>query len=254
MTWIGKTCAGALCCLTASALVAAESSVTIVRETLAQWVQTRQLISRTEADWNADKETLQQSKALYERELSSVQAQLARISTNSTVANRERLTAEADLKEMTAGVDAARTTVARLEAEVRSILPLLPPPLKAATQPLVDRLPADSAATKAVATERLQTVVSLLNEIDKFHNTLTIANEKQPNAKGELISVDVIYVGLATAYFVDASGTVAGIGSPGDAGWTWQLKPEIGPLVRDSIAMYRSQKPAAFVGLPAAIR
>jgi hypothetical protein len=228
--------------------------VTTVRETLAQWVQTRQLISRTEADWNADKETLQQSKALYERELATVQAQIARISTNSTVANRERLTAEADLKDMTAGVDAARTTVARLETEVRVLIPLLPPPLKATAQPLIDRLPADSAATKAGATERLQTVVSLLNEIDKFHNTLTIANEKQPNTKGELISVDVVYVGIATAYFVDASGTVAGIGSPGDSGWTWQLKPEIGPAVRDSIAMYRSQKPAAFVGLPAVIR
>lgn len=254
MTWIGKTCAGAVSLLVVTVVFGAESSVTTVRETLSQWVQTRQLISRTEADWLADKETLLQSKALYERELAAVQAQIARISTNSSVANRERLAAEADLKQMTAGVDAARTTVAKLESEVRSIIPLLPPPLKAATQPLIDRLPADPAATKAVATERLQTVVSLLNEVDKFHNTLTIANEKQPNAKGELISVDVVYVGLAAAYFVDATGSVAGIGSPGDAGWTWQLKPEIGPIVRDSIAMYRSQKPAAFVGLPAVIR
>lgn len=254
MTWFGKIGATFALFTAAAALVAADPSLPAVRETLAQWVQARQLISRTETDWNADKEILQQSKALYERELASVQAQINRISTNSSVANRERLAAEAELQEMSAGVEASRTIVARLESDVRSLLPLLPPPLKAATQPLADRLPADPATTKAGATDRLQTVVSLLNEIDKFHNTLTIANEKQPNDKGELISVDVLYVGLAAAYFVDASGTVAGIGSPGDSGWTWQLKPGIGSAVRDSIAMYRSQKPAAFVGLPATIR
>jgi hypothetical protein len=66
--------------------------------------------------------------------------------------------------------------------------------------------------------------------------------------------VDVIYLGLGIAYFVDAAGEVAGMGSPGAGGWQWKLQPELGPKVRDAIAIYRSQKAAEFLGLPAVIQ
>ncbi|MCI0536584.1 MAG: hypothetical protein L0Z50_15295, partial [Verrucomicrobiales bacterium] len=45
------------------------------RETLTKWVETRQLLSRTKTDWQADKETLEQSIKLFERELQSVEGQ-----------------------------------------------------------------------------------------------------------------------------------------------------------------------------------
>ncbi len=251
----GKTTlAGLGVMLTGSVLCGAEATVASVRDVLGQWVQTRQLISRTEVEWGAEKEMLEQTRALFERELASVRAQLGRVSTNSTVADREREVADAELKRMTSGLDRAREVVARLEGEVKTLLPLLPAPLRANVQPLVDRLPEDPASTRAQVTERMQTVVSLLNEVDKFQNAIAVANEKRPDAKGDLISVDVIYVGLGAAYYVDASGELAGVGIPDPTGWKWEIRPGIGGSVRDVIAMYRSQKPAAFVGLPMVIR
>jgi hypothetical protein len=238
----------------AGGVLGAEVSLTAVRETLGQWVQTRQLISRTDAEWGAEKEMLEQTRALFERELASVRAGLGRVSTNSTVADREREVAEGELKRMNAALERAREQVMRLEGELKPLLALLPTPLKSSVQPLVDRLPADPASTKAAVTERMQTLVSLLNEVDKFQNAIAVVNEKQPNAQGEQISVDVIYVGLGVAYFVDATGDLAGVGSPETTGWKWETRPGIGKAVRDVIAMYRSQKPAAFVGLPLEIR
>lgn len=235
-------------------LKGAEATVTSVREVLGQWVQARQLVSRTEVEWGAEKEMLEQTRALYERELASVRAQLGRVSTNSTVADRERVVADGELKRMAAGLERAREVVARLEGEVKTLLPLLPAPLQVNVQSLVDRLPQDSAATRGQVTERMQTVVSLLNEVDKFQNAIAVANEKRPDAKGDLVSVDVIYVGLGAAYYVDATGDLAGVGVPDATGWKWEIRPGISGAVRDVIAMYRSQKPAAFVGLPMVIR
>ncbi len=48
-----------------------------------QWVQTRQLISRTRADGEAMKELLGQTKAIHERELQSLYEALTRSNTNS---------------------------------------------------------------------------------------------------------------------------------------------------------------------------
>lgn len=238
----------------ACSLVAAENAVTAARETLAQWVQTRQLISKTRTDWESDREMLGQTKALFERELAAVAEQMGKFSTNSTVADAERRKAEGELAQHAESLDKSNALVAELEAEVRGLLPLLPPPLKATAQPWVNRLPADPANTKAGVVERFQTVVGLLNEVDKFNHAITVANDKQPNAKGDQVSVDVIYLGLGIAYFVDAAGEVAGLGSPGPTGWQWKLQPEIAPKVRDAIAIYRSQKAAEFLGLPATIQ
>ena len=254
----GVRTATLLLCLGAAAgsVRAAESAgpLATTRETVAQWVQTRQLISETRTGWESDRETLGQTKALFERELATIQEKLSKVSTNSSVADAERLAAEAELKKHADALDAAKTLVAELEGQVRKLLPLLPAPLLATAKPVIDRLPADSAATQAATTERLQSVVALLNEIDKFNNAVTVVPEKRANAQGEEVAVDTLYLGLAGAWFVDSTGTVAGSGAPSASGWQWKLQPEIAPQVRDAVAVYRSQKPAAFVALPASVK
>ena len=64
------------------------------RETLAKWVETRQLVTRTRIDWQADKEMMQASVKLFERELLSVQEQMAKLSTDTTQVESERVQAE----------------------------------------------------------------------------------------------------------------------------------------------------------------
>lgn len=224
------------------------------RETVAQWVQARQLISGTKTGWESDRETLEQTKALFERELAQVREQFSKVSTNSSVADQERDAAEKELKQDADALEAGTALVAQLEGKARSVLPLLPAPLLATLKSVTDRLPADSSNTKAAVTERLQTVVALLNEVDKFNNAVTVAPEKQANAKGEQVAVDTLYLGLSGAWFVDATGELAGSGTPTAKGWQWKIQPEIAAQVREAVAIYRSQKPAAFVALPASVQ
>lgn len=232
---------------------AAENPLSTARDTVAQWVQTQQLISRTRAEWESDKEMLQQSKALFERELKSVQDEMGKQSTNSSVANAERLKLDGELKKSNEALEAARSQISALETALRQLIPLLPEPVLSGAQQLLNRLPADPANTKAGVSERVQTVVSLLNEVDKFNNAVTVFTEKRRNAQGEDVSVETVYVGLGAAYFVNESGDFAGFGRPGDKGWEWTVDPALAGDVREIIRIYRNERTARFVPLPVAV-
>lgn len=232
----------------------ADTPLTAARESVAQWVQTQQLISRTRAEWESDKEMLQQSKALFERELKAVQDEIAKQSTNSSVADAERLRLEADLKLSHEALETARTQVAALETSLRQLLPLLPEPVMSGAQQLLNRLPEDPANTKANITERVQTLVSLLNEVDKFNNAVTVFTEKRKNAQGEDVSVESVYVGLGAAYFVNESGNFAGHGRPGTQGWEWTIDPALAQDIREVIRIYRNERTARFIPLPVTIQ
>lgn len=224
------------------------------RALIEQWVQARQLAGRTAAEWDTEKETLQQTKILFERELTAVAEQMSRVSTNSTQADAERLKAEAEITQATNALARLTSVVTGIETKIRAVTPLLPPLLLDTVEPFLNRIPTNAVVTKASAAERLQTVVGILNEIDKFNAAVTLANERQPDADGRLVSVDTLYFGLGAAYYVDAEGKLAGFGQPGPEGWKWTAAPEIGPAVQDAQAMYRNNKQAAFVGLPATLR
>lgn len=233
----------------------AEAGLVEARDLVAQWVQTRQLVSRTRADGEAMKDLLSQTKAIHERELKTLEEALSRTSTNSTQVTAERVKAEGALAEANGALDRAKGVVEGLEAMVRELLPMLPPPLLEQAKPVIDRIPAspDVVAARGGVTERLQAVVLLLSEVDKFHQTVTVAGGRQPDGSGREVSVDTLYLGLGAAFYSDATGEVAGVGKPGKAGWEWQPKPEVGGEVRAALAMYRNSKPAAFVGLPLTI-
>lgn len=233
---------------------AADSPLAAARTGIEQWVQTRQLISRTRSDWDSEKEMLLQSKALFERELAGVEAQWGKVSTNSTQVDRERAATEKELAEANATLDQARGLVAGLEEKLRALAPRLPAPLQETIQPLLTRVPGDPKSTKVGVTERVQTVVSLLNEVDKFNNAVTLQSEKLKNAKGEEVAVETVYVGLGAAYFVNQTGDFAGSGRPGSAGWEWSIQPDLADRVREVVRIYRGERTAHFVQLPVTLR
>ncbi|MCC7376583.1 MAG: DUF3450 family protein [Verrucomicrobiales bacterium] len=229
---------------------AADGTLAPLRVGIEQWVQTRQLISRTRSDWDSEKEMLLQTKALYERELSGIDDQMSKVSTNSAQVDRDRAVLEAELKDANATLDHAKALVAGLESKAVALAARMPDPLKEILQPLLNRLPQDSAASKTAVTERLQTVVSLFNEIDKFNNAISITSEKRKNDRGEEIAVESVYVGLGAAYFVNQTGDFAGAGEPGAEGWRWTVNPSLAAEVREIIRIYRGERTASFVLLP----
>lgn len=194
-----------------SRVVASPDALVETRNTVTQWVQTRQLISQTRADWAADKDTLEQTLRLFERELQSLTKQMDKESTDRTQVDKEREEALAQQQELNAALEQLTETAGRLEKRVVSLSATFPPPLMEKVQPLLGRIPADPAATKAGPVERMQNLVGILNEADKFNAAVTVVSEVRKNPAGAEVQVETIYVGLAQAYFVDKAGTYAGV-------------------------------------------
>lgn len=237
-----------------SAAGAAESSVNDARATLEKWVETRQLISKTKSDWQADKESLAQTIALYERELKGIDEQMAKVSTNNTQVETEMQEATALQHQSNEALGQVRQFATGFEAQVRQFAPQLPLPLQDIFKPMLARLPADPNNTKMLAAERVQVLVGMLNELDKFNNAVNVFNEKRKNSKGEEVAVQTVYLGLGAAYFVNEAGDFAGTGFPGASGWEWNIRNEIAPAVKEAVKIYRNENTARFVTLPAAIR
>lgn len=238
----------------ANALAADAAKLSETRGTLEKWVETRQLVSKTRADWQTDKETIEQTIALFERELKGVEEQMSKLSTNSTQADKERVQTEAAIKAANESLEPSQKFAADFEAQVMKVVPQLPQPLQEILKPLLARLPTDPANTKMKATERIQVIAGVLNEIDKFNNTVTIFNEKRQNSSGAEVAVEAVYVGLGAGYFVNEAGDFAGMGAPGSKGWEWSVKPEIASSVKEVIRVYRAERTARFVALPAVIK
>lgn len=225
------------------------------RSTLEKWVETRQLISKTRSDWQTDKETLEQTVLLYERELKSIDDQLSKVSTNNTQVAREMTEATALQKISNETLDGMRQYATQLEARVKKFAPQLPVPLQDILRPQLARLPADPANTKMLAAERVQVLVGVLNELDKFNNSVNVFyTEKRKNPAGDEVAVQTIYVGLGAAYFVNEAADFAGPGTPGPNGWEWAVKPEIASSVQEVVKIYSNKKAARFVTLPATVR
>ena len=232
----------------------AEGVLAESRSTIEKWVETRQLISKTRSDWQADKDTIEQTIALYERELKSIDEQMSKVSTNNTQVVKEMAEAEALKKTSNEARDRAAQFASEFEAKLKKVVPQLPGPLQDIVKKDMARIPADAASTKMLPAERMQVCVAVLNEFDKFNNAVNVFSEKRKNDKGEEVAVQTLYVGLGAAYFVNDTADFAGVGAPGANGWEWANKPELAAKVQEAVKIYRNEKTALFLTLPVTIK
>jgi len=168
--------------------------------------------------------------------------------------DKQRLAAEAQKAELEAATQKVGELVGGLEQRVQELAPSFPPPLADKLSSALKRIPADPANTKMSGLERMQTVVGILNEVDKFNAAITVVSEVQKNPAGAEVQVETLYLGLAQAYFVDKAGDYAGVGTPAATGWQWTPNNALAGNIQKSIAMYKNAAPADFVSLPVQVK
>ena len=81
-----------------------------------------------------------------------------------------------------------------------------------------------------------------------------MAIELRKDAEGNERQVQVIYLGLGQAYFVDQNNTIAGRGAPGSEGWMWSFNNGLASKIRKIIGIYENGLPAEFVSIPVEIK
>lgn len=241
-------------CSLAVVSLTAQDKITDTRALLDQWVQTRQIISEEKADWTVEKSILSDTVQLLNSESKRLEEALADLESSATAADEERTTLAAEKEKLTAASAVVEANIGELETQMKRVLKRLPQPLIEKIKPLIRRLPEDHYKTDLSLGERVQNIVGILSQADKFNTTITQTSESREIDGGKIVEVRTLYWGLAMAYYVDASGQYAGIGVPGSDGWEWPRVDGAGAGIKQLIDVYEGSEDITFVNVPARIK
>ena len=159
--------------------------------------------------------------------------------------NERKEILDATTKEMEAAV-------ATYETRVKALAKTWPEAFVKSINTFLKRIPTEDQADAAPLTIRLQNIVAILSQFDKFQSAITRDTGVQ-EVDGETREVTTLYYGFSYAYFIDGSGQYAGYGYPADGGWKWVSDQSLDKDITQLVAVYDRSVDATFVGLPAKI-
>ena len=229
--------------------LASTGSAQAIRDTqdsLVTWVDTQKAISATKAEWAAEKQIVSDLISLLQQKKEKLEASIEKLEDSTDATDTLRSELNADREALLAANESLETVLPLLESKIRTLVSKLPDPLVLEIEPLTRRLPeADTKSTLPVS-QRLLTVVGILNKVDKFNTGITVTSEIR-SIGDQSLEVDA-YLGLAGAYFASESSDYAGLGVPGGDGWA--AGRSIRGDVVDLIKTYEGAREATFVELP----
>lgn len=234
-----------------SVLQDAQGSPTLeeTRLTLDKWIETQQIISKERKDWQLGREILLGRLELLGQEVGTIEERIRLAGAGVAESNKKRAELLVENDQLKAAGAQLAEVVSGMEAQLRKLLKSMPEPVQTRLLPLSQRIPDDPLNTRVSIAERFQNVLGILNDLNKSNNEISVVYEVHTLADGKPSEVQAIYVGLAQAYYVSASGE-AGIGRPTADGWSWESSKAIAGDVLMSLEILQGKHSPAFVSLP----
>ena len=231
-----------------------QNDIANTREVLNKWVETEQIISEAKSAWLLEKSMLENSQKLLISELERLDAELEALNATATAVDEERTQLAAKQETLGEASAVVESYIGELEAQIKTILPRLPRPLMDRIKPLVRRLPDDPENTQLALGERVQNIVGILSQADKFNGTVTQTSESREIGDGRVIEVRTLYWGLGGAFYVDTAGGFAGVGFPEEGGWGWPTVDGSGGQIKRLFDVYEGSEDIQFVEVPVRIK
>lgn len=219
-----------------------------------QWIELEQRIASEQSDWLADKEVMEASRTVLQREQAALKARLEANEMAQSLFHRRLQSLEQELAAQAEGRNLLIAGLEREEARIREIHDHLPEPLRERLAPLLLRMGAGPADQLVSVSERVQTVISILSAVDQFSGTVTLTHHLRRDEAGVERDVEVLYWGLAMGYAVNQTAEQAWLLLPSSEGWTWQAAHAVAPGIRDLIEIHKRKRSPGLVSLPATLR
>ncbi|MGB0578387.1 MAG: DUF3450 family protein [Limisphaerales bacterium] len=246
-----------LFCGAITRVVAAEPNDTArfeaARQTTIQWMQTRKAINQTIRDWGDQKQSLELTTELLNKELAVLDGQIQKAKESSAESKAKREELAARLNSRNELLDYAAQRLAAVEKKLTGIAGMFPPVLKESVEPLMRKFPKADAPSQIPVSQRLQNLLTVFNEIETFNAKFTVVAEMH-GLNGTQVRVQVLYLGLAQAYYVSKSGRWSGVGRPGPDGWIWKQNNEIARDISRAIRVYKDVALPSLVNLPVELK
>lgn len=216
------------------------------RTVISKYVDTRQEIARAKNEWQSYRELTERRINLYEMEIEQLRETIDDAEADTTQAEREIDRIKDEISVLREANDLVDEALPDMEDKLRELNQYFPKPLKSKVQRMVQQL-----GKGRQASDRMAVVIGILNEVDKFNSEFNFDTDEKTLDSGETKLVDVIYLGLAVAYYADSDGTIGGVGTPAEGEWNWEERNDLAQSIRNAVLYYNGDiKPALLVDLP----
>lgn len=254
---IGKvTLTLTLTAIATSSLMGAEV-LTSARSTLEKWVEARRVLAEERAEWLADEKTLNDDIAFLKNEIEGLRKAVDDSMQEMTTADSEQSELEESIAAQEQAVAVIERAVPGLEKQILALSTIFPSVFQEKVATQLRRIPDPDSGIALDVTlgDRIQNIISLLNNIEYFNKVITPSSELREKDNGEIFEVKTLYIGFGQAYFVDENMVNAGYGYPViGKGWVWQDRPEIAEAVGLAVLAADNRHPAEFVNVPVEIK
>jgi len=218
------------------------ASLEELRATIAAIVEAQTLASRESSDWEARKAAMADLLDVHRREIELLTEELE--TSGRSVNGHDEAVAAAK-----AEIAALRETRAKLTAAVERAGPRLLAIAARFPAPLTREVESEIATLNTWKSgdeprEALQAILAVLTKASQFNRRITRTLEPVDGRE-----VEVLYLGLARAFYADRSGN-AGTGTPAADGWAWQSDSAINRNVLRAFDILDQKRPPARVALP----
>lgn len=224
------------------------------RVALEKYMEARRVLAVERRNWTLGKEVLESQIGLLRREVEALRERLDAAGQSMEEAERKRLELVAERDRMRKASEAMQQVLVPFESRVLALISRLPDPLRETIKPMSQRIPAAGEETRLSTAERFQSLVWVLNQVNKWNREIALNPEIRELGEGVTAEVGVLYIGLAQAYYATAKGDAAGVGVPGADGWLWSPRNGEGPRIARAMAILKNEQPAAFVPLPVTVQ
>lgn len=218
-----------------------DAAVVELREAVRGWIEIEDRISAESADWQVEKDRTARLLALYREELKLLDEELEKAGT-SAGGHEERMAAVGKkLERLRVAQDRVKETVAAAVPRLSKLAEQFPDPLRA--EAADDLATLEAWRVGDAPRDGLRALLGVLSRADAFHRRLTRTREVRGGRE-----VEVMYLGLARAFFVGSG--KAGVGVPGLKGWKWTERPELAGELEKALAMLDQKRAPGVVKLP----
>ena len=169
--------------------------LTDTKSTIQEWVRTEQLISHENQQWAEEQATLSNILQILSAEERELQEQISLAQDVASRADEERALLVEQLSSYQEISDLLEGRISDYERQLVLVVAYLPQILKSELAPRIARLNSASQGSNFSLSERTQTVLSMMSEIDSFDGRLTLTTELISNAQNQPVEVRVLYLG-----------------------------------------------------------
>lgn len=248
--WLVLTCAqwAAIAKINAQAADALST-----RSMIEQWIQAEKAVNKAKSDWRLDRQNLIIHKRLLDSEKKSLDEQLNGLDKNQISVSEKRKGLNTSIASLASTQAILENRLKESEAKLETLLPKLPPLLRKkieARMPAPNTNPTTTSQQASKLVRRLQKLIGIWTEIHQFQNEVTVVKQVIPLVDTSEVEAEVLYLGLAQAFFVTPDNQRSGIGKSEASGWVWTEIPKLGPEVRNTLNALNLPDPRSPVTLP----